>query len=59
MVSLQEKILDKFIAELTKAGDLSEEQIAQMKALLNDRSKKPKADDVLKIFNPTPPGDLQ
>jgi hypothetical protein len=59
MASLQGKILDKFIAELAKAGDLSEEQIAQMKALLNDRSKKLKADDVLKIFNPTPPGDLQ
>lgn len=59
MASLQEKIAEKFITELTKAGGFKAEQIEQLKALLGDRSKKLKADDFLKVFNPAPHGDLQ
>ncbi len=57
MATLQEQIAEKFLVKLSDSKDVDAETIDQLRKLLTD-SKKPKADDFVKIFNFPAGGDL-
>lgn len=50
MTSLQEQIVEKFLAELAESTDVDINKIEQLKRLLNDE-KKLKPDDLVRIFS--------
>lgn len=54
MATLQQNILEKFLSALAEGKDVDPEQIEQLRKLLAD-GKKPKADDLVRIFT-TPVG---
>jgi hypothetical protein len=58
MPTLQEQIAEKFLAALADSKDVDAEKIDQLRTLLVD-SKKPKADDFVKIFTLPAGGDLK
>jgi hypothetical protein len=58
MPTLQEQIAEKFLAKLANSKDFDAEKIDQLRALLAN-SKKPKADDFVKIFTLPAGGDLK
>jgi hypothetical protein len=58
MATLQQKIAEKFLTKLAQSKDVDAECVAQLRMLLAD-SKKPKADDFVKIFSLPPGGDLK
>lgn len=55
MVTLQNTIAEKFFDKLLNSDEVDEEKVAQLRKLLTS-SKKPKADDFVKIFS-QPAGD--
>lgn len=57
MPTLQEQIAEKFLAKLAESK-IDAEKIDQLRTLLAN-SKKPKADDFVKIFSLPAGGDLK
>lgn len=58
MPTLQQQIAEKFLAKLAESKHVDAEKIDQLRTLLAD-SKKPKADDFVKIFSLPAGGDLK
>jgi hypothetical protein len=58
MLTLQEQITERFLAELAKSKDVGAEKIDQIRTLLAN-SKKPKADDFVKIFTFAQGGEIK
>ena len=58
MLTLQEQIAEKFLAKLADSKGVDAEKIDQLRILLAN-SKKPKADDFVKIFTLPAGGDLK
>lgn len=58
MPTLQQQIAEKFLAKLAESKDVDATKIDQLRTLLA-ASKKPKADDFVKIFSLPAGGDLQ
>jgi hypothetical protein len=58
MATLQQQIVEKFLAKLSESKDVDPERIEQLRSLLAD-SKKPKAEDFVKIFSLPAGGDLK
>ena len=58
MSTLQEQIAEKFLAKLADSKDVDTDKIDQLRTLLAN-SKKPKADDFVKIFTLPAGGDLK
>jgi preprotein translocase subunit Sss1 len=58
MTTLQEKILEKFLTKLAEKEGADEEKIKQLRTLLA-ASKKPKADELVRIFTLPAGGDIK
>jgi hypothetical protein len=58
MPTLQQQIAEKFLTKLAESKDMDAEKIDQLRTLLAN-SKKPKADDFVKIFSLPAGGDLK
>jgi len=58
MATLQQLIADKFLAKLAESKHVDSEKIDQLRALLAN-SKKPKAEDFVRIFSLPAGGDLK
>jgi hypothetical protein len=58
MATLQQQIAEKFLAKLAVSSDLDAAKIDQLRKLLADH-KKPKVDDLMKIFSSTDDEDLK
>lgn len=58
MATLQQQIAEKFLAKLAESKDVDAEKIGQLRTLLAN-SKKPKADELAKIFSLPAGGDLK
>lgn len=58
MGTLQEKIAGKFLATLREGKSLDDSKLKQLEKLLAS-SKKPKADDFIKIFAAPAGGDVK
>lgn len=58
MPTLQQQIADKFLAKIAESKDLDSETIDQLRTLLAV-GKKPKADEIVKIFQHPDGGDIQ
>lgn len=50
MATLQQKIAEKFLAELAGSKDVDPTKVEELRTLLAD-GKKPKADDFVRIFS--------
>jgi hypothetical protein len=57
MPTLQQQIAEKFLAKLALSSAIDADKIEQLRSLLAD-SKKPKADDFVRIFSQPAGGDL-
>jgi hypothetical protein len=58
MATLQQQIAEKFLAKLAESKDVDAEKIDQLRTLFAN-SRKPKADDLVKIFSLPAGGDLK
>lgn len=58
MRTLQQQIVEKFLAKLAESKDVDADRIDQLRILLAN-SKKPKADDLVKVFSQPAGGDLK
>lgn len=58
MVTLQQKIAEKFLSSLAEGKEVDPEKIEQIRKLLAD-GKKPKADDFVKIFTAPIGGEVK
>jgi hypothetical protein len=58
MATLQQKVAEKFLARLKEGKDLDAEKIEQLRKLIAD-SKKPKAEDFIKVFTAPAGGDVK
>jgi DNA-binding GntR family transcriptional regulator len=58
MPTLQQQIVEKFLARLAEAKDIDAAKIARLRALLAD-GKKVKAEDFVKVFSLPAGGDLK
>ena len=58
MPTLQEQITEKFLAKLADSKDVDAEKIDQLRTLLSS-SKRPKADDFVRVFTLPAGGDLK
>ena len=58
MGTLQQKVAEKFLAALKEGKGLDAEKIEQLRKLLVD-SKKPKAEDFIRIFTAPAGGDVK
>ena len=58
MATLQQQIAEKFLAKLAESKDVDTVRIEQLRSLLAN-SKKPKADDFVKIFSQPAGGDIK
>lgn len=58
MPTLQQQIADKFLAELAQSTEVSAEKIERLRSLLY-AAKKPKAEDLVKIFTEPDHGDVK
>lgn len=58
MTTLQQKIVDKFLTKLAESESVDEEKISQLRTLLA-ATKKPKADELVKIFTLPAGGDIK
>jgi hypothetical protein len=58
MSTLQQQIAEKFLAKLASSKDLHSETIDQLRTLLAV-GKKPKADEIVKIFQHSGGGDIK
>lgn len=58
MATLQKKIVGKFLAKLSESNDVDATKIEQLRLLLAD-TKKPKVDDLVRIFSLPAGGDIK
>jgi hypothetical protein len=58
MATLQQQIASKFLEKLAESKQVDAPKIQQLKKLLTD-SKRPKADDFVKIFSLPAGGDIK
>ena len=58
MATLQQQIIEKFLGKLAESKHVDADKIAQLKKLLSD-TKKPKADDFVKVFSLPAGGDVK
>jgi hypothetical protein len=58
MPTLQEQIVEKFLRRLAGSKEVGPEKIAQLQNLLT-AGKKPKIDDLVKVFSLPAGGDLK
>jgi hypothetical protein len=58
MATLQQQIAAKFLAKLAESKHIDAGKIEQLRKLLTD-SRKPKADDFVKIFSLPAGGDVK
>lgn len=58
MSTLQKQIAEKFLAKLAESKNLHSETIDQLRTLVAAR-KKPKADEIVKIFEHPGGGDIK
>jgi preprotein translocase subunit Sss1 len=58
MATLQQNVAEKFLAKLKDGKSLDAEKVEQLRKLLTD-SKKPKAEDFIKIFTALAGGDVK
>ena len=58
MASLQQQIADKFLAALAQRDDVDATKIVELRQLIS-RSKKPKADEFIRIFTAPPGGEIK
>lgn len=58
MATLQKKIVETFLAKLAETEELDAEKLKQLKALLS-AEKKPKVDDLVKLFSLPAGGDVK
>jgi hypothetical protein len=58
MATLQQNVAEKFLVKLKDGKSLDAEKVEQLRKLLTD-SKKPKAEDFIKIFTAPAGGDVK
>ena len=58
MSTLQQSIAEKFLAKLAQSKDLHSETIDQLRVLMAT-GKKPKADEIVKLFQHPGGGDIK
>ena len=58
MPTLQQQIVEKFLARLAETKDVDAEKVDRLRALLAD-GKKVKAEDFVKVFSLPAGGDLK
>ena len=58
MPTLQQQIVEKFLAKLAGSKDVHNETVDQLRTLLAV-GKKPKADEIVKIFQHPGGGDIK
>ncbi len=58
MATLQQKISEKFLDKLVQSKDVDAAKIEQLRILLAEH-KKPKVDDLVRIFSLPAGGDLK
>ena len=58
MSTLQKQITEKFLAKLAESKDLHRETIDQLRVLMAT-GKKPKADEIVKLFQHPGGGDIK
>lgn len=58
MATLQQQIVEKFLAQLAESKEVSSEKVARLRAALA-AAKKPKADDFARIFIEPDLGDVK
>ena len=58
MPTLQQSIAEKFLAKLAQSKDLHSETIDQLRVLMAT-GKKPKADEIVKLFQHPGGGDIK
>ncbi len=58
MSTLQQQIAAKFLAKLEESKQFNSSKIEQLGKLLTD-SKKPKADDFVRVFSQSAAGDVK
>jgi hypothetical protein len=58
MSTLQQQIAEKFLAQLAESKDVHSETIDQLRTLLA-AGKKPKADEIVKVFQHQGGGDIK
>jgi hypothetical protein len=58
VATLQQNVAEKFLAKLKDGKSLDDEKVEQLRKLLTD-SKKPKAEDFIKIFTAPAGGDVK
>jgi hypothetical protein len=57
-VTLQQQIVEKFLAKLAESKEVDSARIENLRILLA-AGKKPKAEDFVKIFSLTSSGDIE
>jgi hypothetical protein len=58
MPTLQQQITEKFLAKLAESKDLHSETVEQLRTLLA-AGKKPKPDEIVKVFQHPGGGDIK
>jgi hypothetical protein len=58
MATLQQQIAEAFLTKLAESKDIAPAMVEELRSLLTS-GKKPKPDDIMKIFSAPPGGDLK
>ena len=58
MATLQRQVLEILFLRLSQSKEIDAEKVAKLKAMLTS-DKKPKVDDLVKIFSTPPGGDVK
>jgi DNA-binding phage protein len=58
MATLQQRIAEKFLAQLAESKEVSAEKVEKLRTALS-AGKKPKVDDIVKIFTEPDHGDVK
>jgi hypothetical protein len=58
MPTLQQQIAEKFLVKLAESKDVHSETVDQLRTLLS-AGKKPKADEIVKVFQHPGGGDIK
>lgn len=58
MPTLQQQIAEKFLVKLAESKDVRSETVDQLRTLLS-AGKKPKADEIVKVFQHPGGGDIK
>lgn len=58
MAKLPEEIAETFLAKVTESPDVTPEMVENLRALLSTK-KKPKVDELVKVFAPPTGGEVK